>query len=135
MSSLISDIKAEIRNSKRTWKQQRDLFKEHEAYITEFVDEINLSDASSARMNCDSEEVNFYASGKADVLKEIFRAFRKLGYEPSSRPEAKPQSNFTCYFSRDGRPTFYLSFSSTLCRRVKVGTKMQEVDVYETVCE
>jgi hypothetical protein len=135
MSSLLSEIKAEIRNSKRTWKQQRDLFKEYEADITELVKEIDLSKASSARMNCDTEDVNFYVSGNTEVLKEIFRTFRKLGYEPSSRPDAKPQSSFTTYFSKDGKPSFYLSFSSTLCKRVKVGTTMQEVDVYETVCE
>jgi hypothetical protein len=135
MSSLLSEIKAEIRNSKRTWKQQRDLFKEYEADITELVKEIDLSKASSARMNCDTEDVNFYVSGNTEVLKEIFRTFRKLGYEPSSRPDAKPQSSFTCYFHQDGRPSFYLSFSSTLCKRVKVGTTTQEVDVYETVCE
>ena len=111
------------------------MYKEYEPDIARFVNEVNLSGASSARMECDTEDVNFYVSGGADVLKEIFRAFRKLHYEPSSRPEAKPQSNFSCYFHLDGKPTFYLSFSSTLCRRVKVGTKMQEVDVYETVCE
>ncbi len=135
MSNLLSEIKAGIRDAKRSWKQQRRLFKEHEADITEVVEEIDLSKASSARMDCDTEDVNFYVSGKTDVLKEVFRTFRKLGYEPSSRPEAKPQSNFTCYFHKDGKPTFYLSFSSTLCKRVKVGTKMQEVDIYETVCE
>jgi hypothetical protein len=135
MSTLLSEIKANIRNSKRAWKQARDLFKEYEPDITRLVGEINLSGASSARMECDTEDVNFYVSGGADVLKEIFRTFRKLGYEPSSRPDTKPQTQFTCYFRQDGKPTFYLSFSSTLCRRVKVGTKMQEVDVYETVCE
>jgi hypothetical protein len=135
MSNLLNDIKTEIRKAKQSWKQQRRLFKEHETDITELINELDLSTASSARMDCDTEDINFYVSGKTDVIKEIFRAFRKLGYEPSSRPEAKPQSSFTCYFHQDGKPTFYLSFASTLCKRVKVGTKMQEVDIYETVCE
>jgi hypothetical protein len=135
MSTLLSELKASIRNSKKAWRQQRDLYKEYEPDIAVLVGEMDLSGASSARMECDTEDVNLYVSGGADVLKEIFHAFRKLGYEPSSRPEAKPQSNFSCYFRQDGKPTFYLSFSSTLCRRVKVGTKMQEIDVYETVCE
>ncbi len=135
MSELLSEIKADIRKAKREWKQQRELFKEYEADIREIVNEIDLSKASSARMSCDTEDVNFYVSGNTEVLKEVFRTFRKLRYEPSSRPEAKPQTNFSCYFHQDGKPTFYLSFSSTLCKRVKVGTKMQEVDIYETVCE
>jgi hypothetical protein len=29
----------------------------------------------------------------------------------------------------------WLAFSSTVCRRVKIGTKTVEQDVYETVCD
>lgn len=135
MSTLLNDITTEIRSSKRIWQQQRDLFMEYEADIVRFVKEVDLSKSSSARMQVDTNDVNLFVSGGTDVIKEVFRAFRKLGYEPSKRPQAKPQSNFTTYFKQDGKPTFYLSFASTHCKRVKVGTKMEEVDIYETVCE
>jgi hypothetical protein len=135
MSNLLSELKSSIRNAKREWRDQREYFKTHEPYIIEVIEELNLDLATSTRMLVDREDVNFYVTGDAPVLKEIFRGLRKLGYEPSKRPGVKPESNFTTYFSQDGKPTFYLSFSSTLCRRVKVGTKMVEQDIFEVQCE
>lgn len=39
------------------------------------------------------------------------------------------------YEKRDCELRWYLSFSSSVCRRVKVGTRTVEQDVYETVCD
>lgn len=135
MSNLLSELKSGIRNAKRQWRDQKEYFKTHEPYIIEVIEELNLDLATSARMSVDQEDVNLYVTGNTAALKEIFRGLRKLGYEPSSRPDVKPQSQFTTYFHQDGKPTFYLSFSSTLCKRVKVGTKMVEQDIYEVQCE
>ncbi len=135
MSTLLNEIKTTLRKEKHDWKKRRQFFKENEADIAAVINEIDLRTASAGRMDCDQDDVNLYVSGKFDTMKEIFRGFRKLGYEPSSRPTEKAQSQFTCYFNQTGKPTFYLSFSSTLCKRVKIGTKMQEVDIYEVQCE
>jgi hypothetical protein len=135
MSTLLNEIKTTFRNEKRDWKKRRAFFKASEADITAVLDEIDLSTASSGRMDCDADDINFYVTGAAPALKEIYRTFRKLGYDPSKRPGVKPESTFTCYFTQTDKPTFYLSFSSTVCKRVKVGTKTVEQDIYEVVCE
>lgn len=75
-------------------------------------------------------------AGDKHVLEGVFGALRKLGYEPSSRPKDEKMTSFTCWFDKDGTPLrLWLTFSSTVCKRVKVGTKMVEQDVYEIVCE
>ena len=135
MSTLLYDIETTLKTEKRSYRLRKAFFQESRGDLEQLLNEVDLTKASSARMDVDTEDINLYVSGATDTIKEIFRAFRKLGYEPSNRPEAKPQSSFTCYFRQLDKPTFYLSFSSTLCKRVKVGTKTQEVDVYEIVCE
>lgn len=88
----------------------------------------------SARL--DGEEVDIYIAGDRHVLNAVFGAFRRLGYEPSERPNEKPETSFTCRWRHpEKEAVFYFSFSSNKCTRVKVGTKTQEVDIYETICE
>lgn len=135
MSTLLNELKTSLRREKQDCKKRRQFFKANEADIASVINEINLGTASSGRIDCDTEDINFYVSGSVATMKEIFRGFRKLGYEPSKRPTVKPESNFTCYFSQTDKPTFYLSFSSTVCKRVKVGTETIERDIYEVVCE
>lgn len=135
MSTLLNEIRTNLRKEKKEAKKRRQFFKVNEPDIAALIAEIDLSTTSSARMDCDENDVNFYVTGAAPALKELFRGFRKLGYEPSKRPGVKPESQFTCYFEQTDKPTFYLSFSSTVCRRVKVGTETIERDIYEVVCE
>ena len=75
-------------------------------------------------------------AGDKHTLEAVFAAFRKLGYEPTDRPDNEPKSTFSCYWDHpDFEARFWLYFSSTKCTRVKVGTEMKEVAIYETVCE
>lgn len=135
MSTLLNEIRTTFRNEKRDWRKRKAFFKENEADIVEVLNELDLSTATTGRIDCDADDVNLYVTGAAPAMKEIFRGFRKLGYQPSKRPGVKPESTFTCYFEQTNKPTFYLSFSSTLCKRIKVGTKTVEQDIYEVVCE
>ncbi len=75
-------------------------------------------------------------AGDKHVLQAVFGIFRKLGYEPSSRPSEDPATTFSCYWEHDEYETkFWLYFTSTVCTRVKVGTEMVQRDIYETVCD
>lgn len=49
----------------------------------------------------------------------------------------KGATGFSHFFYPEDMPGLqvYVCFSSTVCRRVKTGTKMVEQDVYETVCD
>ncbi len=135
MSTLLNEVKTTLRNEKRDWKKRRAFFMENEADIAEVIAAVDWSVSTSARLDIDTDDVNLYVTGNAAALKALFHGFRKLGYEPSKRPGVKPESSFTTYFEQLNKPTFYLSFSSTLCKRVKVGTKTVEQDIYEVVCE
>ncbi len=82
------------------------------------------------------ECVDLFISGDKHVLNAIFSVFRKLGYEPTSRPGNEPESSFTCHWEHPTENArFWLSFSSTKCTRIKIGTETREIDIYETVCE
>jgi hypothetical protein len=64
----------------------------------------------------------------------MFGVLRRAGLTPRSRPQEKEPVYTTWWNWEDGN-NVWISFSSTSCKRVKVGTEMKEVDVYETVCE
>ena len=135
MSTLLNELKGDLRAARKEWKEKKAFYKENQADIELVSKTIDLGTATSARMGVETYEVDLYASGNVTTLKEIYKGFRKLGYEPDDRPTAKPVSSFRTRFRQDGKADWYLSFSSTLCKRVKVGTKMVEQDIYEVVCE
>lgn len=80
--------------------------------------------------------IDLSITGDKHVLKAIFGAFRKLGYEPNTRPGNKNEPTFSCYWEHPELATkFWLYFTSSKCTRVKVGTETKEIDIYETRCE
>ncbi len=79
--------------------------------------------------------IDLHISGDRHVLNAVFGAFRRLGYQPDNRPE-KHEPQYSTYFRHDEHQcVFWVSFASSECKRIKVGTKTQTIDVYETVCE
>lgn len=72
-----------------------------------------------------------FAGGKA-LLKRVLTIVYRHKFAPTSWPDKTATSWFVS--CEKGFVSFYLSFSSTECQRVKVGTRMQEVDVFETRC-
>lgn len=85
--------------------------------------------------------VTVVVNGDKDALAAVFKVMRRAGFEPSTRPDDKPRSSFFCTWTR-GNPSdgstlirMELSFYSTVCEYKQVGTKMQEVPVYEIRCK
>lgn len=74
-------------------------------------------------------------TGNKELLAKVYRILRSKGYMPDARPSA-PSSSWSSFWSSPlCSMLFYTSFSSTVCKRVKTGTKMVEQDVYEVQCE
>lgn len=74
--------------------------------------------------------------GSGEALTEAFRILRTSGWEldkDSARPEAHSAS-WQGFFRRPKYPTIIITFSSTVCKVVKVGTKMVEQPVYAVQC-
>jgi len=78
---------------------------------------------------------NIYASGNKHDLAGCVRALRVNGFKSDSAPPGKHDSSWTAFFHNEEGAKVYFNFSSKVCRRVKVGTKMVEQDLYETVCD
>lgn len=77
--------------------------------------------------------MDLYFSGDGRRLGSVWGELRRSGFECGSRPK-KGDTSFTGFFRKEGFPHIYLSFSSTLCKRVQVGTQLVEQPIYETQC-
>jgi len=93
----------------------------------------------NASLDVTNRSLDLSYSGNKHTMDGIWHALRKMGYKADTRPKSNEQY-FSTWFRMDGNVSgdamkIYLSFSSTVCKRVKVGTKMVEQDVYETRCE
>lgn len=82
---------------------------------------------------CNSS-IDISVAGDKKVLNIVFGVLRKFEFKPEKRPD-KPEPSFTTYFNHATGARIWLSFSSTVCKRVQVGMKTVEQAVYETVCE
>lgn len=63
---------------------------------------------------------------------QLLRTLRRFGIKVDAIEKGATGFNQFVYL---GEAQLWVSFSSTVCRRVKVGTKTVEQDVYETVCD
>ena len=82
----------------------------------------------------DSYSLNISISGDKHVLISAFSELRKLGYNTSNRPKTNEAYYSTRFEHEDFCLPVYFNFASSACRRIKTGSEMKEVPVYETVC-
>jgi hypothetical protein len=135
MSVLHQSIKVDLVSQQELMTERASFYHRNKHHIKEVATALKKIDLISAKLD-NYKCVDISMTGDKHVLLAIFSAFRKLRYEPSERPGIKPTSSFSCYWSREGQELrFWISFSSTKCTRVKVGTETREVPIYETVCE
>jgi hypothetical protein len=76
-------------------------------------------------------------SGDKDVLTTCIRIFRRYGVKAWSAPEEN-SPEYSAFFTPEEAPDtdlFLFSFTSTVCKRVRVGTETREVPIYEVRCE
>ena len=78
-------------------------------------------------------------TGNKDTFLAVWKVLRAAGYDHSKIVDEK-FATWDGFFRHDSEntdefPNIWVSFSSTICKRVKVGTKMEEVPVYEIQCD
>jgi hypothetical protein len=78
-------------------------------------------------------EINI--SGRMADLVAAISKLEAIGYIPISEVPEKLTTYFSTRFVREGYPDVLLYWSSTTCRKVQVGTKVEEVPVYEMRCD
>jgi hypothetical protein len=87
--------------------------------------------------NFDGRDINLSFSGDKTKLTSVIRILRTNGFDTDAEAPKANSNYWSAYFTNaeDSRIQFWISFSSTVCRMVKVGTKMVEQDVYEVQCD
>lgn len=93
------------------------------------LEELDIEPSFSLREG----DVDLSFTGDGAKLGEVWKALRQAGYTTNCRPK-KGDSTFYTHWFLEGYSTIWMNFSSSVCRRVKVGTKMVEQDVYEVQC-
>lgn len=82
-----------------------------------------------------SNDLDIAFAGDAHKLAAVVRILRTNGFTTQS---ARPEPGSTTWYARYKHPEVpldtWLSFTSSVCKRVKVGTKMVEEDIYEVQC-
>ena len=79
-------------------------------------------------------DLNF--AGDAHKLAAVVRILRVSGFSTKGERPKKGDVTWHAYFAHPECDTkVWLYFTSSVCRRVKTGTKMVEQDVYETHCD
>jgi hypothetical protein len=113
---------------------------EHDALIEleEWIEK-NLDKCS---LEFDAQSLNVFLAGTKEDLEKLWSELRARGWffpKYSTRPKAN-DSSWGGFFRKqtdenaEDPELIFLHFSSTICRRIKVGTKTVTEDIYQTVC-
>lgn len=81
----------------------------------------------------DGEYINLSFTGDGPRLAVVWKLLRRHGFKNSCHPK-KGDTTFYAFWEQEGYAKFFMSFTSSVCRRVQVGTKMVETPIYETQC-
>lgn len=87
----------------------------------------------TVRVSTDFSSFDMRFTGDGRRLADVWRLMRTHGFTNAARPK-KGDTSFSDFFEKEGCLKFWLSFSSTLCKRVQIGTKTVEQPIYETIC-
>lgn len=121
LDKLEQDVKA-VNIRKQAWLAVK------EKYLP-FVKEMIL-------LGCDfstgDSYLNFRIAGDKEKFLAIVRCHRRHGLRPSMPEKGATEANWIVYL--DNYPV-YVGFSSTVCKRVQIGTQLKEVPVFDTICE
>lgn len=82
----------------------------------------------------DMFDLNVTFTGGKLSLEKAFKILRSKGFVPDERPKEK-DTKFATYFRQADGASVWLSFSSSVCKRVQIGTRTVEEPVYEIQCD
>lgn len=85
------------------------------------------------RFDPDMKYICLSFAGDGPRLGKLWGELRRSGFACEERPK-KGDTSFAGWFKQEGYPQLLVNFTSTLCRRVQVGTKTVEQPIFETIC-
>lgn len=86
------------------------------------------------QVTIDRVGVGYTIAGDSHDLAKAIRAVRTRGYTTNWSPPKENDPSWSGFYNKEDGPEVYISFTSKVCRRVKIGTKTVEQDVYEIQC-
>lgn len=132
---MLQQLKEDVDTNLNHAQKRCLLYAEHKEEIKQVARNLLEEEVTVIGCSMDSNSIDLNISGDFAVLKAIFRAFRKAGWIIEDAPK-KAEPSFHTFIKRpDSELKWWLSFSSTICKRVQIGTEMKEVPVYEVQCE
>lgn len=135
LNSIQERFEQEIKDIGRRQHNYREHDAEYDALVTDMeAIGVEVTYATS---------LDFRFTGTKDTLTEVIRVLRRHGYDSTDRPSTEPFATYSAFWHKyDEEKRMdpnYLSvwvwFTSSVCTMKQVGTKTQEVPVYEVVCE
>ena len=80
--------------------------------------------------------LDFHFSGDKALLNRIWHIMRSNGWEATREPPEANATSWNGFWEKPGATVkVWISFTSTVCKRVQVGTQMVEQPIYEVRCE
>ena len=122
------------RNARESAKSQAAVIKRDSKRVGQIVKALQRASVNVSNVSVDCSGYNISVLGSRADLDVMFGVLRRAGLTPSQRPQEK-QAYYSAFWHFDELAHIWVMFSSTSCKRVQVRTEMQEVPVYETVCE
>jgi len=132
-STLVEAVEAAHKNRVK----QREFIAENSSELARVANGLEVISEYLMRISFDNtRSVNVNVSGDHHVFLGMFKALRSLGYDSSDKPKEEKIAAWSSYWHhKDHKLRLWITFTSTSCKRVKIGTTMVEQDVYETVCD
>ena len=122
------------RNARNDAKNLARIIKRDGKRVGEVVKALQKADINVLHVTVDGNSYNVRVTGSRADLDVMFGVLRRAGLTPNRRPQEKETYYGTFWHFEDTAPV-WVAFSSTTCKRVQVRTEIQEVPVYETICE
>ena len=118
-------------------KIQQALVREHHVDHTELYQAVLSLVTNQGLIYAALNDDNLYlsVSGGKKELQACFSIFRHAGLDRPKYPPKENEPDYNAFFGKEGGPRILFSFTSKVCKRVKVGTEMVKKDIYETICE
>lgn len=117
-------------------KRQNMIIKRDSKRVAQVLKALSKAGLNVTNLTVDANSYNISITGTRADLDIMFGVLRRAGLKPNKRPQEKESYYATFWDFPDAEYEYvWVYFSSTSCKRVQVRTELQEVPVYETVCE
>lgn len=128
--SIVKIIEQRLREERDAIRKRREQFRASRDKLEPLLTELH-------ELGCElrfPNSIDVTLTGDKHKFLALLRVLNRHGLKtPKIEKGATGLSHF--FYPEGTELSLYVVFSSTVCRRVKVGTKMVEQEIYETVCD